>query len=474
MAADRYAMHIDGRAVPGARFMDVINPATGAPFAKAPDCTREELDLAVAAARRAFPAWSATPLAERQRVVNDIAVTLNDNVEELKVLFTKEQGKPLSFADMEIRGAAFWCQGAATLAPQDVVLEDTAERRIETRRVPVGVVACIIPWNFPILLAFQKIAPALVAGCTLVVKPSPYTPLTLLRLMDLIGDKIPAGVVNVVSGGDELGPMLTAHKGIDKISFTGSTATGKKVMANAASDLKRVTLELGGNDPAIVMPDVDIVDVAPKLFWAAFVNSAQLCLATKRLYIHSDIYEPLTKAIVEYAKMIVVGDGAAPETGLGPIQNRLQYDRVRTLIEGARKEGLKFLFEGKAPDGNGYFVPVTIIDNPPEDAPVVTQEAFGPVLPVLRFDSIDDVIARANNTEYGLGASVWSRDLAQAEAIAARLDAGIVWVNEIHHMSPFTVLAGRKQSGIGAENGVEGLLEFTAVKTVIVNKAHAA
>lgn len=474
MSVTRLPMYIDGRSVAGARSMNIINPATGEAFAQAPDCAREELDLAVAAAQRAFPTWSATPLHERQRVVNVIAGVLNDNVEELKQIFTREQGKPLSFAEMEIRGAAFWAQGAATLAPQDSVIEDTAERRIETRRVPAGVAACIVPWNFPVLLAFQKIAPALVAGCTLVVKPSPYTPLTLLRIMELVGDKIPPGIVNVVTGGDALGPMLTAHPGINKISFTGSTATGKKVMAGAATDLKRVTLELGGNDPAIVMPDVDIAEVAPKLFWAAFVNSGQLCLATKRLYIHKDIYAPLTQAICQYASAVVVGDGAAPETGLGPIQNRVQFDRVRALIDGARRSGLKFLFEGKAPQGPGYFVPITIIDNPPDDAPVVTQEAFGPVLPMLKFDTVEEVIARANATEYGLGASVWSRDLKQADAVAGRLDAGVVWINEIHHMSPFTVLAGRKQSGIGAENGIEGLLEFTAIKTVITNKGLAA
>jgi aldehyde dehydrogenase (NAD+) len=371
---------------------------------------------------------------------------------------------------MEIQAAAWWCMGAASLAPESKVIEDTEERRIEQRRQPLGVVAAIIPWNFPVLLAFQKIAPALVAGCTLLVKPSPYTPLTLLRIAELVGDLVPPGVLNVVSGGDQLGPMLTGHAGIDKISFTGSTATGKKVMANAAADLKRITLELGGNDAAIVMPDVDVEAVAPKLFWAAFVNSAQLCLATKRLYVHERIYEPLTRAIADYARTVVVGDGATAGVGLGPIQNEAQYRRVLDLIANARRDGLRFLFEGETPKGPGYFVPVTIIDNPPDDAPVVTEEAFGPVLPILRFDDVDDVIARANATLYGLGASVWSRDLEAADAIAARLDAGVVWINEIHHMSPLTVLAGRKQSGLGSENGQEGLHEFTAIKTVITSR----
>jgi aldehyde dehydrogenase (NAD+) len=466
----KYVMTIGGRSVAGARQMDVLNPATGEAIAQAPNCTQDELDAAVAAARAAFPGWRDTPIAERQRMVAGIADVLNANLEELSTLFTLEQGRPIEGARMEIAGSGYWAQGAAAMAPETKIVEDGPERRMEIRRVPVGVVAGIVPWNFPILLAMQKIAPALVAGCTMVVKPSPFTPLTMLRLAELIGDGLPAGVLNVVSGGDALGPMLTAHPGIDKISFTGSSATGKKVMASAANDLKRVTLELGGNDPAIVMPDVDIADVAPKLFWGAFLNNAQLCLATKRLYIHKDIYEPLSKAIVDYAKAIVVGDGMKDGVALGPIQNAPQYRRVLDLIEGARRSGLTFMFEGDAPKGGGYFVPVTIIDNPPEDAPVVTQEAFGPVLPLLKFDDVDDVIARANNTEYGLGASVWSKDLVQAEAIASRLDAGIVWINEIHYAGPHVTLAGRKASGVGAENGMEGMLEFTAIKTVVTKK----
>jgi len=281
---------------------------------------------------------------------------------------------------------------------------------------------------------------------------------------------LPPGVLNVLSGGDALGPLMTAHTGIDKISFTGSIATGRKVMQAAAGTIKRITLELGGNDAAIVLPDVDIPTVARDLFRAAFRNSGQICIATKRLYVHNRIYDSLATELVNYARTVRMGNGAEPGVELGPIQNRPQFDRVCALINETARSGLHMLLGGEVAQSSGYFVPVTIVDNPPDDSRVVTEEAFGPVLPMLRFDDIDAVIARANDCQYGLAGSVWSKDLEKATAIARRLQCGTAWVNEVLYVSPVVPFAGHKQSGFGMENGLGGLLEYTNPQTISVRR----
>ncbi|EQB13424.1 aldehyde dehydrogenase family protein [Sphingobium lactosutens] len=253
-----------------------------------------------------------------------------------------------------------------------------------------------------------------------------------------------------------------------------ATATGRKVMATASGNLKRVTLELGGNDPAIVLPDVDVEKTAKELFWAASQNSAHFCVATKRIYIHHEIYDVLAGALVEYASTVTIGDGLQQGVDLGPIQNRMQFEKLKDLIASAQADGLKFLAGGTIPDGKGYFVPITIIDNPPKTSRVVVEEAFGPVLPLLRFDDIDEVVARANNTEYGLAASVWSRDADAAEAIARRLETGTVWINEIYSFSPHVAFGGHEQSGVGIENAMEGLAEYTNSQTIVINRTSQA
>ena len=466
-----FTMTVGGGGVAGASSFAVLNPANEQEFAKAPDCSREQLDQAVAAARAAFPGWAAMPYAERQRLVTSIAGVLNANLDGLKRLLTREQGKPHNDAMGDVLGAAYWCQATSTLELPVTVVEDTAQRRGETRHVPIGVVGAIAPWNFPILLAFFKVAPALLAGNTVVLKPSPFTPLTTLKIGELLREVLPPGVFNVVSGGDALGPWMTSHPGIDKISFTGSTQTGRKVMASAAGSLKRITLELGGNDAAIVLPDVDVAAVAEQLFWAAFRNTGQICIATKRMYVHRDIYEPLKAALVAYAKTVKMGDGAEQGTQLGPIQNHQQHARVLELIEDAKAKGYKFLVGGERSAAPGYFVPVSIIDNPPEDSRIVQEEQFGPVLPLLKFDDLDDAVTRANASDYGLGASVWSADTEKAIAVAARLQAGTVWINESQYLSPLAAFGGQKQSGHGVEGGLEGLLEYTNAQTTFVKKA---
>jgi acyl-CoA reductase-like NAD-dependent aldehyde dehydrogenase len=335
---------------------------------------------------------------------------------------------------------------------------------------PLGVVAAIVPWNFPFLLAIWKIAPALLAGNTLVLKPSPFTPLCALKLGELARDIFPPGVFNVISGEDALGPLMTAHTGFAKISFTGSTAVGKRVMETAAKDLKRITLELGGNDAAIVMPDVNLDKIAQKIFYGAFYNTAQVCIATKRLFIHESIYEALRDRLVAMARATVVGDGSEPDSTFGPLQNEPQYRRVKALIDAARRQGL-VLIEGRAVPERGYFIPITLVDNPPDNAPVVTEEAFGPVLPLLKFTEVEDVIRRANNTQFGLAGAVWSANIDGAVAIARRLETGTVWINDNFQNAPHIPFSGYKQSGVGVENGQSGLLEFTQLQTIFIPKA---
>ena len=466
-----YKNLIDGEMVDNGEWLEVLNPANEQVVGRVPAAGKDELDRAVAAARRAFKSWKKTSHEERQQVVQGIAAAIKENADELFRLLTTEQGKPHAQAQPEIYGAAGLAAAQSTLTLDDVVNQDDDTRLSRTRRVPVGVVGGIVPWNFPIMMAIQKIVPALVAGCTIVLKPSPFTPLTTLRIAELIKDVVPAGTVNIITGEDTLGPLITGHPDIDKITFTGSTATGKKIMEGAAGDLKRITLELGGNDASIVLPDADVQKVAEQLFWSSFSNAGQVCIAAKRIYIHEDIYDDLSKAIAEYAKTVVVGDGSQQGTGVGPIQNKKQYERVLELIQDAKDNGYKFLTGGdKDPSGTGYYVPITILDNPPEDARIVAEEQFGPVMPLMKFESVDEVIERANNSEYGLAGAVWTKDTDKGVEIAEQLETGTVWINEFMQLSPFAPFGGHKQSGFGAEYGIDGLKEFTYPQVITVKR----
>ncbi len=467
-----YRNLIDGELVSTDATMEVLNPANEEVIGIVPSCGKEELDRAVAAARRAFKTWSKTGIEERRAVIQKVSAAIKDSADELFRLLTSEQGKPHEQAKGEIYGAAGMVAAQSTLDLEDKINEDSDTRLSRTRRVPVGVVGGIVPWNFPVMMAMQKIAPAMLSGCTIVLKPSPFTPLATLRVAELIKDIVPAGVVNIITGEDSLGPLITEHPDIDKITFTGSTATGKKIMEGASKDLKRITLELGGNDASIVLPDADVEKVAEQLFWSSFSNAGQVCIAAKRIYIHEDIYDDLSRAIADYAKTVTVGDGSQQGTGVGPIQNKKQFERVKELIQDAKDKGYKFLTGGEDsdPSGTGYYVPITILDNPPEDARIVAEEQFGPVMPLMRFSSEDEAVERANNSEYGLAGAVWTRDTDKGVAIAERLETGTVWVNEYMHLSPFAPFGGHKQSGFGAEYGKEGLLEFTYPQVITVKK----
>ena len=470
MATD-YKNLIDGEMVETGNWLEVVNPANEEVIGRVPACGKPELDRAVAAARRAFPEWSKRPIAERREYIQKLSAIIKDNSEELYRLLTSEQGKPHAQAKGEIMGASGMAGAQATLELEEEILEDTEDHLVRSRRVPVGVVGGIVPWNFPVMMAVQKIVPAMLSGCTIVLKPSPFTPLATLRIAELMADAVPAGVVNIITGEDSLGPLITEHPDIDKITFTGSTATGKKIMEGASKDLKRITLELGGNDASIVLPDADVEKVAEQLFWASFQNAGQICVAAKRIYIHEDIYDDLSKAIAEYAKGVTVGDGSQQGTGVGPIQNRKQYERVLELIQDAKDQGYKFLVGGDAEkDKPGYYVPITILDNPPEDARIVAEEQFGPVMPLMKFSTEDEALERANASEYGLAGSVWTKDTDNGQRIAERMETGTVWVNETMSLGPFQPFGGHKQSGFGVEYGKEGLAEFTYPQVITVKR----
>ncbi|MEP1144228.1 MAG: aldehyde dehydrogenase family protein [Henriciella sp.] len=466
-----FQMTIGGKGVAGQDgTFDVFNPASGAPFESAPECSQAQLDEAIEAGRAAFPGWRSTPVEERAACLAKMGDALLQHADELARVFTREQGRPVDQAVQEIQGAAQWLHAVSAMRPPVHISEDSDTQYIETKYVPLGVVCAIAPWNFPVTLSVWKIAPALLAGNTMVLKPSPFTPLCTLKMGEIFREILPAGVLNVITGGDRLGPWMTAHPGFDKISFTGSTETGKRVMESASKDLKRLTLELGGNDAAIVLPDVDLDDVAQKIFFGAFFNTAQICIATKRLYVHEDVYDGLRDRMVAIAKATKVGDGADQGTNLGPVQNKRQYDRVMDLLDDAKANDLTMLQGAEIPEGGGYFIPVTIVDNPPESARVVQEEAFGPILPMLKFADVDEVIDRANASEYGLAGAVWSKDTDKALEIARRMETGTIWINQNLNLRPDTPFAGHKNSGFGAENGEDGLLEYMVPQAVYIAK----
>jgi acyl-CoA reductase-like NAD-dependent aldehyde dehydrogenase len=461
-----HTMTIDGKAVKGSKSTGVINPATGKVFAEVPDCTKAELDDAMDAAQRAFPAWS-RDIATRRKVLNECATALQ-NPEGLARMLTLEQGKPLDKAGQEIMGTSMWCAYTAMLDLPNEVIQNNAQGRIEIHRKPLGVVAAITPWNYPLMLGMWKIAPALLAGNTVVLKPSPFTPITTLMLGEILRDIVPPGVINVISGGDDLGAMMTSHPIPRKISFTGSVATGKKVAASAAPDLKRVTLELGGNDAAIVLSDVDLAAVAPKIFWGAMENSGQICSAIKRVYVPEQMYAPMLEMLGELARGVKVGDGLEAGTQMGPINNRPQFERVTELVEDAKKHGAKIVSGGARVGSEGYFFAPTIVGNISDGVRLVDEEQFGPALPIIPYKDVDDAVRRANATHYGLSGSVWSKDSNRGAEVAAQLECGSAWVNQHLAIAPNLPFGGAKWSGIGVENGPWGLLGFTEIQVVNV------
>lgn len=463
-----YKMLIGGKLVAGAAEMDVINPATEEVLAQAPRASAEQLNEAVAAAKAAFPAWADTPIEERRAQILKFADNIEAKTDELARLLTQEQGKPLAEATAEIAYSCAFIRHMASFDLPVKVIEDSESRIVSQYRKPLGVVGAIIPWNFPILIIAFKLPLALIAGNTMVIKPSPTTPLTSLRLGEIAAETLPAGVINIVTDLNDLGGLLTAHEDVAKITFTGSTATGKKVMQSAAGTIKRLTLELGGNDAAIVLKGSDPATVAPGLFGGAFMNNGQVCLAIKRAYVHESIHDEVVERLAELANNAVVGDGLQQGTTHGPIQNRAQFEKVQEFIASARKDG-RIVAGGEVVDGKGFFIRPTIVAGVKDGDLIVDEEQFGPVLPVISFDDVEDIIRNINDGPYGLGGSVWGSDAEENRRVAGRMESGTIWINKHLDFGPGIPFGGAKQSGLGVEFAEEGLHEFTQIR--IVNEA---
>ena len=469
-SADREITHtIGGRPETSELSFEVINPSTAEPFTRCPDAGEEQLDRAVQAARAASSEWQRQPLQARRKYLHKLAARVRDYADELAAVITREQGKPLSNSTREIAMTANSLEAMSNIKIKDQVLREDEKNRISLHFKPLGVVGAITPWNVPLGLASHKIAQALIAGNTMVLKPSPYTPVATLLLGELSRDILPPGVLNIIGGGNQLGQRLVEHPGIDKITFTGSVATGKRVMGSAAGTLKRVTLELGGNDPAILLDDADYESMTPKIFNAAFANCGQICMAIKRIYVPEHRYDEVCNVLADMAKHYRVGDGFDSEVQMGPLQNKMQYDKVLDLLEDTKRQpGVRILAGGHTLNRPGYFLAPTIVADISDDSRLVREEQFGPIVPVLRYSEVDDAIARANNTRMGLCASVWTKDIAKGEAVAARLEAGTVWVN--HHLGseadiPF---GGFKESGLGREHGIMGVQSYMEPQVINV------
>lgn len=465
-----YNLLINGEMVAGTSTMPVLNPATEEVLTDCPRSSEEQLNQAVQAAKNAFSSWSQTQIQERKEIVLKIADIVEANAQELAQILTEEQGKPIGDATGEVYGMAAFCRYFASLDLPVKLIEDSDGRKVEAHRTPLGVVGAIVPWNFPLILLAFKLPPALIAGNTIVIKPAPTTPLSTLRVAELIKDVAPPGVINVITDLNDLGAALTAHPDVRKISFTGSTATGAKVMAGAAGLLKRITLELGGNDAGIVLNDVDPKEAAPKLFNSAFQNTGQVCIAMKRLYVHEDIYDEMCDELATLANETVIGNGLEQGTKLGPLNNKMQFDKVKALIEEAKTDG-NVIAGGEVPDQPGYFIRPTIVRDIEEGSRLVDEEQFGPVLPVMKFSDEEDAVERANATQWGLGGSVWSSDLDKAYALAEKMEAGTIWINKHSELDPTIPFGGSNQSGLGKELGAEGLEEFTQLKIINMAKA---
>ena len=438
----------------------ILDPATGQAVSEAPVHTVEDLEAAIAAATAAQPAWAALGHDARSAALMKAADAVERSAEELAQLLSREQGKPLNGpnARFEVGACAAWLRATAAtpLDPETVV--DDGETRAELHYRPIGVVGAIGPWNWPMMITVWQIAPALRMGNAVVVKPSEYTPLSVLALASIINQELPEGLLSVVSGGRDVGARLAEHPSIGKVMFTGSTATGKAIIRSSADTVKRLTLELGGNDAGIVLPDSDPKAIAEGLFWGAFINTGQTCAALKRLYVHESQYEAVCSELVAVAQAMPMGNGLDENNVLGPLQNRQQYDIVARLVESAKESGARVLLGGNPDAGQpGNFYPTTLVADIDNDNPLVAEEQFGPALPIIKYSTVDEAVAKANGLDVGLGASVWSSDLNAAREVASRIQAGTVWINKHGAVDPRVPFGGAKQSGYGLEFGAEGL-----------------
>ena len=472
---NKFKMTINGQQSQSEQYFDVINPATGQAFAQCQQGSVDDLNQAVAAAKNAFSSWSQTSSEERKTKLLALADALKANMPELMTLVTQETGKPMGGLNnvgsgMEVGGSIAWTQMTADLELPIDIVQDNDEARIEVHRKPLGVVGSITPWNWPLMIAIWHIIPALRAGNTVVIKPSELTPLSTLRFVELANEILPAGVLNVVTGYGDVGQALTTHKDVSKIVFTGSTPTGKHIMSASSGNLKRLTLELGGNDAGIVLPDVDVKATANQLFAACFHNNGQTCAALKRLYVHDDIYEEVCQEMAQLAKGVKVGNGLEEGIELGPIQNAKQLQIIESLAKDAKACGGRFLSGGNKISGEGYFFEPTIVADLTDGSRLVDEEPFGPIVPIIKYSDVDAVIAKANENESGLGGSIWSADIVKATELAKRLECGSAWINTHGALQPNAPFGGVKQSGFGVEFGLYGLEEYTSIQTLRIPK----
>ena len=463
-------MIINGQHVGAKETFEVLNPATLETIDTAPRATRDQLDQAVSVAKTAFKTWRQDEGA-RRKALEKCAGLIREHLQDIAQLLVKEQGKPLAEARGEILFASIFFSYFANLDYREKVLKDDDANLVKLLRKPLGVVGTITPWNFPLAILSWKLAPALLAGNTVVSKPASFTPLSTLKLIEVLNQALPPGVLNALSGPGSLGAAMAQHPDIRKISFTGSVEVGKSVMRDASDTIKRLTLELGGNDPAIVLEDADVDTIAPALFQGAFMNAGQTCLAVKRVYAHENVYPELVSKLTEIAKAWKIGSGLEPEVQMGPVNNKPQLELVEELLDDARKRGGQIQAGGEGlPGMNGYFLKPTIVTDVDDSARIVAEEQFGPALPILSFQKIEDAVERANATHFGLGASVWSSDVARASAIAEEIDAGTTWVNQHVKLEPDVPFGGQKRSGVGREMGIWGLEEFCDLQVLSVKK----
>lgn len=456
--------------------LDVVNPADGRVIASIPAAGALDVDKAVSAARRAFEEgrWTALTPGDRAKVLWRMADLIEARQEEFAELETLDNGKPIFMSKRvdipaAIASLRYWSGWCTKVSGETRTVDMPGEYLAMTLREPVGVVGLITPWNFPLLAVVTKLGPALAAGCTVILKPAEQTSLTALRLGEVILEAgVPAGVVNIVTGaGGVAGAALAEHEAVDKISFTGSTAVGKLLIGASRGNLKRLTLELGGKSPTIILPDADLLKAIPAAAQSIFLNSGQVCVAGSRLYVARQHFDAVLAGVSAVAGQFKMGPGLDPTTLLGPLVSAQQRERVSDYIDSARAEGASVVVGGKAPNSDGYFVEPTIITDTHPSMRVVREEIFGPVLVATPVDDLEELANIANDTVYGLAASIWTRDISLAFKLAKKIRAGTVTINSGPVAGPNLPFGGFKQSGWGRENGVQGLESFTEVKTVI-------